>query len=200
MKMLWLMGALAALLFVAGPTLVAARNVEEPSYRSVSLDGAFEVRDYPELTVAEVTRQGERRDAVSAGFGPLAGYIFAKERAGAKIAMTAPVTQTAEDSGGAWAVRFIMPSQYTLETLPIPAGTDIRLETLPAQRMAAVTFSGYARDRKVAEQEAKLMAWIEEQGLTPTGLPTYAYYNPPWIPGPFRRNEILVPVSVDATQ
>lgn len=190
----WILGG-AALLAVAGcAALVARGNVEEPPYESVTLDGDFELRDYPELTVAEVTTTGTRRDAVGAGFGPLAGYIFARERDGDKIAMTAPVTQTPGE-GGDWVIRFIMPSQYTLDTLPRPAGSRVRLETLPPRRMAAVRFSGVARDTLIAEQEARLASWMNERGLVPVDTPTYAYYNDPLTPGFMRRNEVLIPVN-----
>jgi len=88
-----------------------------------------------------------------------------------------------------------MPSQYTLDTLPRPAGSSVRLETLPPRRMAAVRFSGVARDASIAEQEARLLAWMTAQGLTPAQTPTYAYYNDPFTPGFMRRNEVLVPVN-----
>lgn len=195
MKMVWMIAGLFGVLLLAGcGALLAANSVEKPPYESVTLDGDFELRDYAEQVVAEVTTTGARQQAVSAGFGPLAGYIFAKERAGDKIAMTAPVTQTPGD-GGEWVVRFIMPSQYTLETLPKPAGSQVRLETLPPRRMAAVRFSGVATDALIAEQELRLVTWMEARGLSPTDTPTYAYYNDPFTPGFLRRNEVLVPVQ-----
>ncbi len=195
MKMVWMIAGLFGVLLLAGcGALLAANSVEKPPYESVMLDGDFELRDYAEQVVAEVTTTGARQQAVSAGFRPLAGYIFAKERAGDKIAMTAPVTQTPGD-GGEWVVRFIMPSQYTLETLPKPAGSQVRLETLPPRRMAAVRFSGVATDALIAEQELRLVTWMEARGLSPTDTPTYAYYNDPFTPGFLRRNEVLVPVQ-----
>lgn len=200
-KLFWILGGVAVVAIAGCAALVAGRNVEQPPYASVVLDGDFELRDYPDLTVAEVTTTGGRQQAVRSGFGPLAGYIFAKERGGDKIAMTAPVTQTrtpgreGEDEGGEWVVRFIMPSEYTLDTLPRPAGSSVRLQTLPARRMAAVKFSGVADDALIAEQEARLMAWMTTQGITPTDTPTYAYYNDPFTPGFMRRNEVMVPVN-----
>ena len=193
-KLIWILGGVAVLAIAGCAALVARGPVEEPPYTSAALDGDFELRDYPELTVAEVTTTGTRRDAVGAGFRPLAGYIFAKEREGEKIAMTAPVTQT-PGADGEWAVRFIMPSRYTLDTLPRPAGSTVRLETIPARRMASVRFSGVATDTLVAEQEARLLAWMTDRGLIPADTPTYAYYNDPFTPGFMRRNEVLVPVN-----
>jgi hypothetical protein len=151
------------------------------------------LRAYPPLVVAEVTRTGTRDQAVRAGFGPLARYIFAQERGGEKIAMTAPVTQTAE--GGSWTVRFIMPSDYSLDRLPKPSGADVKLTELPAARRAAIRFSGWWSDPLFTEKNAELLAWMAKHGLSPVGEPTFAYYNDPFTPGFLRRNEILYEVK-----
>lgn len=106
-------------------------------------DGHFEVRDYPALVVAEVTVEGEQKEAASKGFRLLAGYIFgankkrqriamtapvAQQAAGENIAMTAPVAQT-QGAAGTWVVRFTMPSAWTLETLPVPNDARVTLRT-----------------------------------------------------------------------
>ncbi|WP_296809935.1 heme-binding protein [Thiocapsa sp.] len=210
---LLIVGVVALLGIVAMAVFVfVVQNVETPEYIAVESDGAFEIRDYPALVVAETTRSGARREALGAGFGPLARYIFAKERAGEKIAMTAPVIQqrpeapaeriamtapviqspTGED---AWSVRFIMPSGYNLEALPAPATSEVRLREIPAQRRAAVRFSGSTTDAALAEQETALRAWMASRGLTPAGPAVYAYYNDPFTPGFLRRNEVLVDVE-----
>ena len=196
-----------ALVVVGGPILLGAigmaifvfvvQNVETPRYVPVLQDGVFEVRDYPPLTVAEVRRQGGRQDALSQGFGPLARYIFAKERGGERIAMTAPVTQSGIQ-GGDWAVRFIMPSEYRLEDLPPPSGSDVRLERVPARRSAAIRFSGRTDDATLAEKERELRAWMESKGLKPAAAPVFAYYNDPFTPGFLRRNEVLIDLVADS--
>ena len=174
-----------------GGFLWYTNSVERPPYRALTTDGDFELRDYPNMVVAEVIRSGDRRSAVSQGFRPLANYIFAKERPGEKIAMTAPVTQTPEAAARDWSIRFIMPSEYSLDTLPKPVGEDVRLVTAPAQRRAAVRFSGVATDELIAEKEADLRDWLSDRGIDPLGPPTYAYYNDPFTPGFLRRNEVL---------
>jgi hypothetical protein len=211
--LLLIVGVVAVLGIVAMAVFVfVVQNVETPDYVTVESDGAFEIRDYPALVVAETTRAGARREALGAGFGPLARYIFAKERAGEKIAMTAPVIQqrpevqaeriamtapviqspTGED---AWSVRFIMPSGYSLDALPAPATSEVRLREIPAQRRAAVRFSGSTTDAALAEQEAALRAWMAARGLTASGPAVYAYYNDPFTPGFLRRNEVLIDVE-----
>lgn len=129
-----------------GSAIWYVNDVETPDYKVVKRDGAFEIRDYPATAVAEVVRGGDRKTAVNKGFRPLATYIFAKERAGEPIAMTAPVTQASDDAGRTWTVRFVMPAEYTLNTLPVPDNADISIVEIPAGRRAAVRFSGTATD------------------------------------------------------
>jgi len=189
-----------------------SRNTEEPDYTSVAVDGAFELRDYPALVVAEITHTGTRQAANSRSFRRLAAYIFAQDRpAGGeriamtspvfqdraprdeKIAMTAPVMeeQVAKDS---WRMRFVMPSKYTLDTLPEPPA-DISLTEIPARRMATVRFAGNASAEDLSEMEQMLAEWIEAQGLRAKGAFEYAFYNAPMVPGPLRRNEVMIEVE-----
>lgn len=174
-----------------------AFNVEQPPHVLVRRDGRIEIRDYPALRVAEVTRTGTRQDTVRSGFGPLAGYIFAREREGDRIAMTAPVTQTPEDEER-WTVQFIMPAAYTLADLPAPAGSEVRLVERPPRRMAAIRFGGVATDASIADNEADLRDWMRAEGLSAVGNPIYAYYNDPLTPGFLRRNEVLIEIGAPA--
>ena len=203
------LGVIGGLAVVAiGAWAYVMSNVKQPSYVSVTQDGAIEVRDYPALVVAEVTRRGDRNSAVRAGFAPLASYIFAKNRSGDSISMTAPVTQTREtiamtapviqtpSADGTWLVRFIMPETYTLETLPQAGGDDVRLLQLPPARRAAIRFSGVATDASVATNEKTLREWLTARNIVVVGVPTYAYYNDPFTPGPLRRNEVLFDVTM----
>ena len=201
--------ALAAAAFVAAVSMV--NNVEQPTYGVVIAEGDIEIRDYPALVVAEVETSGDRKTAINIGFRPLAAYIFAKERAGDPIAMTAPVTQERKTiamtapvvqsrakglkDGGTWHVRFFMPSQHAMESLPKPAAENVRLMDVPATRRAAIRFSGVATDALIIEKEARLRDWLTKRGTTSSGPPTYAYYNAPFTPGPMRRNEVWLEIS-----
>ena len=201
-----IIGALAVV--AAGAWAYVMSNVKQPSYVRLTLDGSIEVRDYPALVVAEVTRRGDRNSAVRAGFSPLASYIFAKNRSGDSISMTAPVTQTREtiamtspviqtpSAYGSWLVRFIMPEKYTLETLPLAGSDDVRLLQLPPTRRAAIRFSGVATDASIAANEKTLRDWLTARNIMIVGVPTYAYYNDPLTPGPLRRNEVLFDVTM----
>lgn len=198
-----LSGALAAVFLGT-----VAMAVEEPAFKPVLKDGAFEVRDYPALVVAEVTVSGDQKQAAGNGFRLLAGYIFGGNRtkqsiamtapvaqapASQKIAMTAPVTQI--QGGKTWVVRFTMPSAYSLESLPTPNDPRVKLRQLPPTRFAVLRFSGVARPEAVATRTAELETQVAARRLTATGPASLAQYNPPWTPGFLRRNEVMIPIA-----
>jgi hypothetical protein len=205
----WVVGlGLAAGGAVVGYAQYESR-VEQAKYTVIASAGEFDLREYAPLIVAEVTHVGNRAEALNAGFGRLAAYIFGKDRpqGGEAIAMTAPVLQDAgepiamtapvlQDAAGAnrWRTRFVMPGKYTLDTLP-PPPADIALSEMPARRMAAVRFSGSGRPEQMRAEEARLREWIARQGYAVAGEAEYAFYNSPFVPAPLRRNEVLIPVA-----
>lgn len=191
----WIAAGLGLVAVGAAAVYAQKRNTEEPDFTLIRAEGDFELRDYPALVVAEVTSAGDRQRASGQSFRRLAAYIFAQDRpaGGESIAMTAPVIQQ-ETGAGRWQMRFVMPSQYTLDTLP-PAPADITLTQVPARRMAAVRFSGNGGAADLAAREAQLRRWLAGQGIAPAGEAEFAFYDAPMVPGPLRRNEVLIPVS-----
>ncbi len=181
---------------IVGGWVLYMRSIDQPAFEIVRKDGSIELRDYGALTVAEVTRSGDREAAVRAGFGPLARYIFAKDRQGEKIAMTAPVTQQRQaDAETTWLVHFIMPEGKDIGSLPQPAAGDVRLLKLAPSRRAAIRFSGRANDQMIKLNEQRLLSWLKSQGYTANGPAVYAYYDDPLTPGVFRRNEVMYQVE-----
>jgi DNA gyrase inhibitor GyrI len=199
-------------LFIGGCSIVGTKS-PEPSWHSVRQDGDMEIRDYDPMIVAEVTTTGERYAAINAGFRILAGYIFGgntaqtkiamtapvtQESTGAKsekIAMTAPVTQEASENQNEWKVRFVMPPEYTLASLPVPNDNRIKFLEIPAYRTAVIQFSGFNTDSNLSEHQKILMDWLAKNNITPIGKPIYAFYNPPWTLPFFKRNEVMVKIS-----
>lgn len=177
----------------AGYVLYREKSIEKPRHKTVETDGQFEVRDYPELLVAEAVNAGERQFALDQGFGQLADYIFAKSSDGQKIAMTAPVLN-ASAGGQDWVTRFVMPSDRGRETLPTPTN-GVRIATVPARRVAAVQFAGTNDEATLADYEVQLKDWLGAKKLAAQGEPERAFYNSPFIPGPLRRTEILIPIG-----
>lgn len=220
-----ILGWIAAALGIAalGGVVAAAQyreRIEEPAHEVLASGEGFELRDYAPMIVAEVIIEGERRRATRAGFQRLAAYIFAQDRPGAergegqdekiamtspvmqdqtqRIAMTSPVMQDNQDTQsatGPWRTRFVMPAKFTMETLPeTPA--DITLTKVPARRMAAVRFNGFGGKEDLTRGETELRAWMAENGYEADGKVEYAFYDGPWVPGQFRRNEVMIPVAM----
>lgn len=213
-------GVVAGLGAIASVSYAQYRErTEEPNFTVVKSQEAFELRDYEPMIVAEVTHRGDRRGASGRSFRRLAAYIFGQDRpeGGEKIAMTSPVIQDRIDATkvdqdakiamtspviqeetktDTWRMRFVMPAKFTMDTLPT-APDDITLTKVPARRVAAVKFSGYGSARDLADMEGFLSEWIAGQGLTPKGDFEYAFYDAPMVPGPMRRNEVLIEVVAD---
>ncbi len=198
-------GAVAALMLLGG----VASAVEEPPYRVAARDGDFEIRDYPALSVAEVTVQGDRSSAAYAGFRKLAGFIFGANARKQSIEMTAPVIEAradgaltasalAEPAGPrpSWVIRFVMPRGLSLAALPKPDDLSIRLREEPPTRLAVLRFSGLAGDADVAGKIAELESIVKARNLVPAGPPVIGLYNPPWTPWFMRRNEVMIPIKM----
>ncbi|MCO4836732.1 MAG: heme-binding protein [Oceanospirillaceae bacterium] len=187
--------------------------LEEPKYTVIETDDMFELRSYEPLIVAQTLVSGDMDGASNAGFKLIAGYIFggnvSKNAAikgdndkismtapvsiqaqTEKIAMTVPVSMQQED--GQWLVHFVMPSQYTMETLPTPKDPRVTLRQIPARNYAAITFSGFTGPIKVSQKTAQLMAWLKAKGIEPISEPEMARYNAPWSLPFMRRNEVMV--------
>jgi effector-binding domain-containing protein len=92
-------------------------------------------------------------------------------------------------------VHFIMPEGKEPGTLPKPSDEDVRLLRIEAKRHAAIRFSGRADDRLIKANESRLRSWLDEYGYTAVGPAVYAYYDDPFTPGMFRRNEVLFEVQ-----
>ncbi len=199
------------LIFAVAITLTGtgqAMAIEEASYNVAVKDEKFEVRDYSAHVLAETLVDGDLEKAGSKAFDRLFRYISGDNQSRNKVAMTAPVSQerarekikmtapvSQQRNQGKWAVSFMMPAGYTLETLPVPSNPAVTLRQVPARRMAVVRYSGLWSEARYLEHKLALESWIRAKGLTAAGEPVWARYNPPFTPWFMRRNEILIAVG-----
>jgi DNA gyrase inhibitor GyrI len=200
-------GALALSIALAGPLM---SQVETPRYTVTRAEGPIEVRMYPPRIVASVDMQGSREASISGGFRILAGYIFGGNEGSKKIEMTAPVMQQSAGvdpaetggaagsrvKGGSWKVRFLMPSAWSLATLPKAKDDRVVLANAPAATFAVIRFSGLARATALKTKTDELMAFVKTNKLAPQGQPIFAFYNPPWTLPFLRRNEVMIEVKL----
>lgn len=194
-------------LLSAGCSLFGKGSEEQPSYQVVLKQDNKEIRKYESYIVAKTTISGSFKDAQSEGFRILAGYIFGKNKSQQKIAMTAPVVQKSEsekismtapvviasNENKSWTMTFSMPSQFTIETLPVPTDKRIQIEKVEERFVAAITFSGFWGESKNADEAKKLKEWMKgNQDYELTSEAMFAGYNPPWTLPFLRRNEMLI--------
>ena len=189
--------ALLPVHFLAGLFLLTAASpalaVEQAAYKVVRADGDFEIRDYPRLKTAYTVQKGARDDVGNSSFRRLADYIFDRERPEGKIAMTAPVFMSSSGAQNT-SMEFVMPRRFDREALPKPKDKRVKLGSRPPKRVAAIRFNGWADDDDLAEKEQELRAWMAKKGLKAGRKVEWAFYNPPWTLGPWRRNEVLIEV------
>jgi len=192
--------------------------IETPEYTIVEKRDGYEIREYAPHIVAQVTVSGKFDETMNSGFRKLADFIFGNNVAKGdgrasepeKIEMTAPVieqeiepkveTTTAptpknEQNDIARTVAFVMPKKYSIETLPEPKNKEISIIEVPSKRYAAIQFSGRMDAEKAAKRKEELIELLKRDRLEVVGQPLLAQYNPPWIPGPMRKNEILIEVK-----
>ena len=203
------------------PTAVnAAEDIETPTFE-VTLSGEFaELRRYSPMIVAEArVIADDIDDAGSLGFMPLANYIFGNNSPGEKIestapvasdpvmdheglkggdgdkiAMTAPVT-TAPDQDGQYTVRFMMPSKWTMETLPAPIDKRVTLTNVPERFMVVSGFTGPKLKTSIDATKKVISDFVESNSLSPVGDYLLAGYSAPRVPDEQKKWEVHLMVK-----
>ena len=209
MKKKWTMitSIIALILIVgvlAGPVM---SDVEKPDYKVIQSEQNIEIRQYEPMIIAEVEVDGKREDAIGDGFRLLADYIFGnntvqqvismtapvQQKENQNIAMTAPVQQ--QSTGKSWRMSFVMPSKYSMDSLPVPNNNRVRLKEILTKKFVVIEFSGTNSNENVTKHENQLMNYIEANQINIIGSPKYAFYNAPWTLPFLRRNEVMIEIK-----
>ena len=179
--------------------ILIPKFLETPAYQVELSDSEFQLRRYDSFITTRVDMNGNQNEVLRKGFRPLVRFIGAKERSSEKISMTVPVMQEKTSSEGTWLVSFSMPSKYSLVNLPKPTNESLKQQLVPEKLMAVIRFNGKASEDLLQAKEIELRKWIEKRDLSVVGLVYYYFYNDPTTPGIFRRNEVLLEVSLQET-
>lgn len=192
---------------------LSVRSIEEPRFSIQKTTNDYEIRTYEPYIIAETVVTGaQNRDiAANKGFPIIAGYIFGNNTKQDSIAMTVPVNTTEEvsqqiamtvpvntqpgESVGDYTISFVMPRQYTLDTLPKPNDSKVALRQIPARTVAVKTFSWSNSEATFKKQESILRAALQRDGIDTVGSVNVARYNPPWTIPFMLRNEIQIEVK-----
>jgi len=224
---LW--GVIALTFFSLGGT--DAMAVEELTYTVVQEYDAFELRRYAPFVVAETTVTGDFEGVGGEAFRILFDFIRGKNQGDQKIAMTTPVTQRAASEAeptraDRHRVGFVMPSQYTMDSVPRPTDPRVELRSVPGRLVAVRRYSGRWTVENFRQNERVLRRALKQQGLEPVAPrtapversarpeaadeasaapetakatlagPVYARYNGPFSLWFMRRNEVMIEVAI----
>ena len=183
-------------------------GIEKAKYQVIEKEGKFEIRQYQPQIVAETVVEADFDEAGNMAFRRLFNYISGENRKKESIAMTAPVNQKSssekiamtapvnqQQSEGNYIVSFLMPSKYTMETLPEPLDSSVRLRQIPARKVSVIRYSGSWSRKKYEAKKALLEEFIKKKGLKITGQDIFARYDPPFQIPFLRRNEVLFEVE-----
>ena len=175
---------------------MARAAYESAEYKVVESDGKFEVREYPDLMLVATTTKldAQGRDG---SFMKLFRYISGANESEKKISMTTPVFMENDKEDSAVQMGFVMPKDIAVKGVPAPTGEGVDVRKRAGGRFAVLRFSGQLTTKSAKESEAKLRTWMATKGFVAddsvesSGVET-AGYDPPFTPGPLRRNEVLI--------
>jgi hypothetical protein len=196
-------------LFLAGCSVFGIRSADEPNYQVLNDYGHIQIRQYPALVVAQTEVTADYKNSSSKGFQRLAGYIFGDNKKQQKMAMTAPVIQEQEaeamamtapviqqKSGTVWLMAFVLPSNYSVATAPVPLDTAVIIKEIPAKKVAVIRYSGNLSEQAIEEKSEELQNWLSEQGYKAISPSRSAAYDPPWTLPFLRRNEVHIDIEL----
>lgn len=177
-----------------GWKLTSRNAYESAAYSVLETDGNIELREYPDLMMA-TTEMGIGLQGGDGSFGRLFQYISGGNEEKQKVAMTTPVFMEPKSDQSSGQMSFVIPKDVADSTIPHPASDRVKLTNRRGGKFAVIRFAGRVDQEAKEQQESKLQAWLEQRDLEAVGEPEIAGYDPPWTPGPFRRNEILIRIG-----
>lgn len=165
------------------------QSIEQYAYTVLKEYDDFEIRKYEAgLFTSVKLKTGGYKEASGKGFSILGGYIFGNNKNKETISMTSPVAMSLEKET---TMLFLVPKAYNKESLPKPENEAIQFVEVPAKKMAAISFGGWANDKKIEKYKAKLIALLDANKIKYTNSFFIMGYNPPY-EVLFRRNEVVV--------
>jgi hypothetical protein len=171
--------------------------VQTIKYRAVRTLDKVEIRAYPKIVIAKV--EDPNADAFSLLYNFITGGNKQKEKVkmtspvvSQKIAMTSPVLS---DTGS---MAFVMPEEFTLETTPEPSDSRVKIAEIPERLVAALCFSGGWSEAHFEKEMQELLDELAKLGIKTKSKVFTMLYNPPFIPGFLRRNEVAVEIEEPA--
>lgn len=167
--------------------------IEQPQYELIKKQSPYELRRYQAFTMIEASD----RDLKSyQGFRLAFDFIQGENQSRQKISMTAPVVNQMSDDG-IQTTAFVMPLKMAHEDVPNPSNQSLKKVLVPERICAVYRFSSNPKMTVIRKYEEELKQWIDAQGYLRVGNLQLARYNPPFIPGFLKRNELWFEVKLN---
>jgi len=167
-------------------------DVNTISYEVLASENGYQIRKYPELTVAttELNSRSYSNNS-STGFRKIASYIFGGNSSNQQIAMTSPVQM---DMGSEPTMSFFMPGNLDPTELPTPNRKDVVVTVQPSRIVAVIRFSGWASDKVLNKQFKLLKSKLKKESIEFVDSYSFLGYNPPY-KLINRKNEVIIPLT-----
>ncbi len=166
---------------------------DQPKYDVIKRQESFEIRHYQSFMMIEAT---DRNLESYQGFRLAFDFIQGNNERGQKIAMTVPVVNQLNDNG-VQTTAFVMPLKMTYDDVPQPLNDNLQKVIMPERLCAVIRFSSNPKMSEIRDFEKNLRSWIDQEGYRIVGVLQLARYNPPFIPGFLKRNELWFEVIKD---
>jgi effector-binding domain-containing protein len=174
--------------------------VQTIKYEVVKKIDEVEIRHYPRIIIAKVN------NSEMDSFGLLFRYISGANVQKKKVKMTSPVVSQetsqeikmtspvlSEFSNEGY-MAFVMPSEFELESTPLPLDSRVKIEEVPSRTVAVLRFSGNWSEAHFEEKTKNLLEEIANAKVKTKGNVFTMLYNPPFTPSFLRRNEVAIEV------
>lgn len=188
--------------------------IEEPKYTVIQKNDTFEIRKYEPYLVAQTEVIGKSDEMGRKAFKILFDYISGKNQQSSKITMTAPVIQEDEQQQGQKITMtapvlqemdmnnthhatfsFVMPQEFTLETLPKPLDLRIKIKEIPEKMVAVRQYSGTWAKERYEENKSLLLKALKKANIQTIAEAQFARYNSPFSLWFLRRNEVMIEIK-----
>lgn len=158
-------------------------------YEVITSSPRFEVRKMGEYFVV---KSSVKENMGYEGFNDCFRYISGDNETGQKFSMTTPVINKLDDQR-MQDTAFVLLNQ---DQFPNPHG-HARVEKVSSSTMVVIKFKGNISKAIIHQKIQELKAYISSQNYDIKDGPWLARYNPPFIPGFLKRNEIMMEVVHD---
>ena len=175
---------------------------EEPKYTVIKENNIYEIRYYSDRLAVQTTNSYNDR-----GFRKLFNYISGSNKKSTKVKMTTPVTEsekiamtvpvTEVKENTQMVMQFYLPSNYTIDTAPIPTNPTVELVNIKGGYFAVITYSGRLTESNFNKHKNILKEKLTEDGIEIVGKEIKATYNSPYTLPVFRRNEVMMRIIFD---